>query len=74
MAASGWAREARTDETGTFEAEFPWKGSYAIEVSHADPTPGNRGGQAFELTLTGRSGRPHLRRVWRHGIYIISSV
>jgi hypothetical protein len=49
MAASGWARETRTDKTGTFEAEFPWKGSYVIEVSHADPTPGSRGGQTFEL-------------------------
>src|SRR5262249_43821608 len=49
MAASGWARELRTDDAGSFQVEFPWKGPYAIEVSHADQTPGNRGGQAFDL-------------------------
>ena len=50
MAASGWVREVRADQTGTFEAEFPWKGSYVIQVSHPDPTPGSRGGESFELT------------------------
>lgn len=50
MAASGWARELRTDDAGAFQVELPWKGAYAIEVSHADHTPGNRGGQSFDLT------------------------
>jgi hypothetical protein len=50
MAASGWEREMRADQTGTFEAEFPWKGSYVIEVSHPDPTSGSRDGKSFELT------------------------
>jgi hypothetical protein len=50
MAASGWEREVRADQTGIFEAAFPWKGSYVIQVSHPDPTPGSRGGESFELT------------------------
>ena len=50
IAASGWEREVRADQTGTFGAEFPWKGAYVMEVSHPDPTPGSRGGESFELT------------------------
>ncbi len=50
MAASGWEREVRADQTGTFEAAFPWKGSYVIQVSHPDTTPGSRGGKSFEVT------------------------
>jgi len=50
MAASGWGRELRTDEAGAFQVELPWKAPYAIEVSHADNTPGSRGGQSFDLT------------------------
>lgn len=50
IAASGWEREARTDEAGLFEASFPWKGLYALEVHHADRTPGTRGSEAYDLT------------------------
>lgn len=50
IAASGWVREARTGQDGSFEASFPWKGLYAVEVSHADRTPGSRDGQPYDLT------------------------
>jgi hypothetical protein len=50
IAASGWVREVRTGEDGTFEAAFPWKSLYAIEVQHPDRTPGSRDGQAFDMT------------------------
>jgi hypothetical protein len=44
------AGRAKCEPTSTFEAKFPWKGSYVIQVSHPDPTPGSRGGKSFELT------------------------
>ena len=50
IAASGWEREVQTSESGTFEAAFPWKGAYAIEVGHSDKTPGNRSGQPYDQT------------------------
>lgn len=50
VAASGWMQEATTDEAGAFSAGFPWRGAYAIEVAHADRTPGIRDGKTFEAT------------------------
>ncbi len=53
----GWTRELKTDEAGSFEVALPWKGTYAIEVSLADNTPGMHGavpydGMRFVTTLT----------------------
>ncbi|MFN4015542.1 MAG: DUF4198 domain-containing protein [Reyranella sp.] len=53
----GWTRELRTDQAGAFEVALPWKGTYAIEVSLADNTPGTHGtapydGMRFVTTLT----------------------
>ncbi|MDO8973057.1 DUF4198 domain-containing protein [Reyranella sp.] len=55
----GWTRELKTDEAGAFEVALPWKGTYAIEVSLADNTPGTHGtapydGMRFVTTLTFR--------------------
>lgn len=41
---SGWAREERTDEQGLVSFDMPWKGTYVAELSHSDPTPGERQG------------------------------
>lgn len=48
IAESGWKREFKTDEQGTFEAPLPWRGSYVIEVQHTDATPGKLGEEAYD--------------------------
>ena len=53
----GWTRELKTDEAGALVVALPWKGTYAIEVSLADNTPGTHGtapydGMRFVTTLT----------------------
>lgn len=48
IAESGWKREFKTDEQGTFEAPLPWRGGYVIEVAHTDATPGKLGEEAYE--------------------------
>jgi uncharacterized protein DUF4198 len=48
IAESGWKRELKTDEQGTFEATLPWRGGYVIEVQHTDATPGKRGEEAYD--------------------------
>jgi hypothetical protein len=48
--AKGETPLVHADQTSTSEAEFLWKGSYPIQMSHLDPTPGSRGGNSFELT------------------------
>jgi uncharacterized GH25 family protein len=50
IASSGWMREVRSDGEGMFEVAFPWKGVYVVDVSHSDPTPGSRDGEAFNVT------------------------
>jgi Domain of unknown function (DUF4198) len=45
---SGWKRELRTDEQGTFAVALPWKGNYVIEVEHLDPTAGTQGAEAYD--------------------------
>lgn len=49
VAASGWSQEHRTDDQGLFTAALPWKGTYVVEVSHSDKTPGSRGGEAYDV-------------------------
>lgn len=41
---SGWTKDARSDEHGQVNFELPWKGSYVLEASHTDRTPGERPG------------------------------
>ncbi len=41
---SGWAKEARTDEQGLVTFDMPWKGMYVAELSHSDPSGGERQG------------------------------
>jgi hypothetical protein len=48
IAESGWKREFKTDEQGTFEAPLPWRGGYVIEVQHSDATPGKQGEEAYD--------------------------
>lgn len=53
----GWKREFKTDESGAFDVELPWKGTYQVEVSVMDTTPGVHGtetydGMRFVTTLT----------------------
>jgi hypothetical protein len=44
----GWAKEFKTDDAGAFEVELPWKGTYAIEVSLVDATPGTHGTEPYD--------------------------
>ena len=44
VAASGWARELKSDDQGLVHIDLPWRGPYAIEVQHTDMRPGERPG------------------------------
>jgi hypothetical protein len=46
---SGWARELRTGEDGSFEVSLPWRGIHVLEVHHTDRTPGRRGEEAYDV-------------------------
>lgn len=53
----GWKRELKTDDSGAVEVELPWKGTYQVEVTLMDGTPGVHGkesydGMRFVTTLT----------------------
>jgi len=50
IAVSGWSRELRTGEDGTFDISLPWKGVYAIEVSHTDRVPRQIDGVSIDQT------------------------
>lgn len=49
IAASGWAREGRTDAQGAIEVTLPWQGRYVVEVEHTDPTAGERAGAPYDV-------------------------
>jgi len=49
IAASGWAREVRTDAQGALEVSLPWQGRYVVEVEHTDATPGERAGAPYDV-------------------------
>jgi hypothetical protein len=49
IAASGWAREMRTDAQGALEVPLPWQGRYVVLVEHTDPTAGERAGAAYDV-------------------------
>jgi len=44
----GWKREFKTDDNGAFEVDLPWKGTYMVEVSLVDNTPGTHGAEAYD--------------------------
>jgi len=48
VAAFGWSKEERTDDEGMISISLPWRGSYALEVQHADRNPGKRGDEAYD--------------------------
>lgn len=47
ITASGWSQELRADEDGKLMFKMPWKGSYVLEVKHADGA-GERGGEKYD--------------------------
>lgn len=44
VVASGWAKEAHSDDQGAVSFDLPWKGSYVLEASHIERSPGERPG------------------------------
>lgn len=49
IAASGWVREERTGEDGSFAVSLPWRGTYVMEVHYTDKTPGKQGDEAYDV-------------------------
>jgi hypothetical protein len=49
IAGSGWARELHTGDDGSITVALPWRGTYVLEVHHADKTPGKRGEEAYDV-------------------------
>ena len=45
---TGWQRELKTGDDGAFDVDLPWKGTYMIEVTAMDSTPGTYGTQAYD--------------------------
>lgn len=63
----GWGKEHRADDQGKFTVSLPWKGSYVLEIKHADNSGGERGAETFDrasyvtsLTVTQPEGWPAL--------------
>ena len=44
----GWGRELKTDDNGAFDVDLPWKGTYMVEVTAMDSTPGTHGTEAYD--------------------------
>lgn len=66
VTASGWGQEHRADEQGKLTVKLPWKGSYVLEVKHAD-SAGERDGEKYDrasyvtsLTVAQPKGLPAL--------------
>ena len=47
ITASGWSQELRADDDGKLMFKMPWKGSYVLELKHADGA-GERGGEKYD--------------------------
>ena len=67
VTAAGWAQELQTSDDGSFRVALPWRGTYVLELSHSDPTGGEREGQRFDratyvtsLTVMQAKGLPPL--------------
>ncbi len=50
VAESGWTQQLSSDEQGMFKVALPWKSGYAVEVVHADATPGVHGADQYAVT------------------------
>lgn len=44
----GWGKELRGDDQGLLKLSLPWKGSYVLEVKHADTSAGERGNEKYD--------------------------
>ena len=44
----GWKRDFKTDDGGAFDGALLWKGTYQVEVSVMDATPGVHGTEAYD--------------------------
>ncbi|HSV54374.1 MAG TPA: cobalt ABC transporter substrate-binding protein [Burkholderiaceae bacterium] len=70
VTAAGWGQEQRADEQGRLVVQLPWKGSYVLEVKHADgagerasaqgPEKYDRASYVTSLTLMQPEGLPSL--------------
>lgn len=47
ITASGWGKELRADDEGKLMLKMPWKGSYVMELKHADGA-GERGTEKYD--------------------------
>lgn len=65
---SGWAKEGRTDEQGLITFDMPWKGMYVAELSHSDPSGGERQGVNGVEKYTAASYVTSVTYVKRDGI------
>lgn len=48
IAESGWKKELHSDEQGAFTVALPWRGTYVIEIEHADNKGGGEGASAYD--------------------------
>jgi Domain of unknown function (DUF4198) len=48
IAESGWKKELHSDEQGAFAVALPWRGTYVIEIEHADNKGGGEGASAYD--------------------------
>ena len=66
VTAAGWSQQHRADEQGKLTIKLPWKGTYVLEVKHAD-SAGTRGTDKYDrasyvtsLTVMPGQGLPAL--------------
>lgn len=59
----GWSKALRGDDQGRLKLSLPWRGSYVLEVKHADSSAGERGSEKYDrasyvtsLTITQPEG------------------
>jgi uncharacterized GH25 family protein len=71
VTAAGWSQTHHSDEAGKLRVPMPWRGTYVLEMSHSDKTPGERaaasGPEKYDrasyvtsLTVTQKEGLPAL--------------
>jgi uncharacterized GH25 family protein len=48
ITASGWAQTHHTDAQGKINVSLPWRGTYVLEMSHADRSAGERAGEKYD--------------------------
>lgn len=50
---TGWSKEFYTDENGAFEFTPLWPGTYVVEITHMDKTPGKHHDKDYAATWKG---------------------